>query len=534
MSDYVGVVTNIGQAKIAAAIGGTALNLTTIRVGDGNGAPITPNPAMIDLVHRVGAAYPIISSGRDPVNANHWRVTALVPVADGPFDVREIGVWDAAGDMIAVANHVLVQKRTPAQGAAVELLTDIVFPVSETAQVTVLVTPSVQISIFQMLRAGFMVVESATLADPPGAPALGRTHVVPAGATGAWVGLAGYLVQWNGIVWVAVNPPVGFHVVDQSKGVDTGARWLERTATGWEPGLSRLIQHQPGNYVAAGGTANALTVTLDPAPASNAALIGTPIRLLIAATNTGPANLSANGFGALPIKLQGGAALSGGEMIAGDVVTLIPTGASYQIQQSATLKLAPYLQFVPGTYSITVPAGATSADVWLWGGGGGGGGVGSTSNGSGSGGGGGGFARKTITGLTPGSTITLIVGAGGAAGLVGGAGGSGGSSSFGAYFSATGGGGGSANGGGMSGAGGSGLGGDINVAGGGGVAGLGAGGVGAGGAGGGASMGGQGGGGAPGIAGAGTSPGGGGGGSGSYTTNTGAAGAPGACIIYWK
>ena len=236
MSEYIGVVTNAGQIKIAAAIGGTALNLTTIRVGDGNGAPIVPNPAMTDLVRRVGAAYPIVSSGRDPVNANHWRVTALIPVDDGPFDIREIGVWDAAGDMIAVARHVLVEKRTPAQGAAVELLTDIVFPVSETAQVTVLVTPSAQISIFQMLRAGFMVVESATLADPPGAPALGRTHVVPAGATGSWVGLAGMLVQWNGTVWVAVTPPEGHIVVDNSKALGDATRWMRRTAAGWVSG----------------------------------------------------------------------------------------------------------------------------------------------------------------------------------------------------------------------------------------------------------------------------------------------------------
>lgn len=233
MSDYVGVVTAIGQAKIAAAIGGAALNLTTIRVGDGNGAPIAPSTAMTDLVRRVGAAYAIVSSGRDPVNANHWRVTALIPIGDGPFDIREIGVFDVAGDMIAVARHVLVEKRTPAQGAAVELLTDIVFPVSETAQVAVQVQPAAAVSIFQMLRAGFTVVESATVTAPPGAPALGRTHVVPAEATGAWATFTGYLTQWNGIVWVAANVPEGFLVVAQDKALDHADRWLRRSAGGW-------------------------------------------------------------------------------------------------------------------------------------------------------------------------------------------------------------------------------------------------------------------------------------------------------------
>lgn len=95
------------------------------------------------------------------------------------------------------------------------------------------VTPSAQISIFQLLRNGFLVVESATLANPPGAPALGRTHVVPAGATGAWIGLAGMLVQWNGIAWVAVNVPEGFVVVAQDKAVDHVDRFLRRGAAGW-------------------------------------------------------------------------------------------------------------------------------------------------------------------------------------------------------------------------------------------------------------------------------------------------------------
>lgn len=272
MSDYIGVVTNAGQAKIAAALGGTALNLTTIRVGDGNGAPIVPNPAMADLVRRVGAAYPIISSGRDPVNASHWRVTALIPAADGPFDIREIGVFDAAGEMIAVAKHVFVEKRSPAQGAAVELLTDIVFPVSETAQVTVQVTPSAQISIFQMLRAGFCVVESATVADPPGAPALGRTHVVPAGATGAWAGLAGMLVQWNGIVWVAVNAPLGHIVVDQSKDAAAPQSWLRRVPAGWASAAATTASHGPTRLATIAETRAGLleTTAITPAGLSGA------------------------------------------------------------------------------------------------------------------------------------------------------------------------------------------------------------------------------------------------------------------------
>ena len=233
MADYIGVVTNAGAQKIAAAIGGAALNLSVIRVGDGNGAPIVPAPAMTDLVRRVGVDYPIIAAGRDPVNANMWRVTALIPVGDGPFDIREIAVFDANGTMIAIANHVLVEKRTPAQGAAVEITTDIVFPVSSTAQVTVQVLPSASVALNQMLRAGFQSIESAALAAAPGNPVVGATYVVAANAVGAWAGLTGRLVQWTGSLWVAVDVPQGFIVVAQDRALDHSDRWLRRIAGGW-------------------------------------------------------------------------------------------------------------------------------------------------------------------------------------------------------------------------------------------------------------------------------------------------------------
>lgn len=92
--------------------------------------------------------------------------------------------------------------------------------------------------------------------------------------------------------------------------------------------------------------------------------------------------------------------------------------------------------------TFIVPAGVTQVEVEVWGGGSGSyASVSGTPTGISSGGGsGGGYARKRISGLTPGQSIPVIVGAGGAAGAVGGsAPGAGGTSSFGAYVSATGG-----------------------------------------------------------------------------------------------
>ena len=121
-----------------------------------------------------------------------------------------------------------------------------------------------------------------------------------------------------------------------------------------------------------------------------------------------------------------------------------------------------------GTTSWTVPANVTKAKVTV-GGGGGGGGASVSSTGSstysyGGGGGAGGTAIGVVTGLTPGGTVSITVGAAGTAGF--GAGGNGGSSSFGASISATGGSGGTnagTNASGAAGASGSGSGGSLNL-----------------------------------------------------------------------
>ena len=124
-----------------------------------------------------------------------------------------------------------------------------------------------------------------------------------------------------------------------------------------------------------------------------------------------------------------------------------------------------------GTNTFTIPAGVTKVKVTVVGGGGGGAGSVSAIN-QGGGGGAGGTSIETITGLTPGGTVTVTVGAGGA-GIYSGTGTSGGTSSFGAYCSATGGAGGvTISGlGGVGGAGGVGSGGNVNLTGGSGGAG---------------------------------------------------------------
>lgn len=232
--------------------------------------------------------------------------------------------------------------------------------------------------------------------------------------------------------------------------------------------LLRGIRRGKLNYVVAGGTANALTVTLDPAPVAGEIAAGFILRVLITSGNTGPATFNPNTLGATAITRAKGAALRQGDLVPGQIVTLVDTGSSWMLASPGAADVAlggTTLLTTLGTAPWIVPANVFRLKevIPLGGGGGGGGGQNATTfSGCGGGGAAGGAAIKFDIPVTPGQSISTTVGAGGKAGTPALNGGNGGSSSFGAFCSATGGTGGAAASGGTV-TGGTGSGGDINV-----------------------------------------------------------------------
>lgn len=230
---------------------------------------------------------------------------------------------------------------------------------------------------------------------------------------------------------------------------------------------------------------------------ANAYVLGTPLQFIMpkalfrgmaalfypANANSGASTANVAGIGAKALLDESGGALTGAELSSSLLCFMLydPAAAG----GAGGWRLAPWsnakklniagrrtVYATPGSYTFTVPAGVTQVDVEVWGAGGGGGGSGDGSAGGiagnyGGGGGAGGYARKLVT-VTPGTGITVTVGAGGA-GSTGGPGGApGGASSFGAHCSAAGGIGGAWGGATAltTGTGGAGTGGDINITGG--------------------------------------------------------------------
>lgn len=108
------LLTDVAEAKITAAAGsGTQVAITEIALGDGNGANYEPRHDQRSL-QRERVRQPI--DRRHMSGANAWRVKAEFPADSTPtIAVREIGFFDADGDLIAIwAGNDVVPRSTGA------------------------------------------------------------------------------------------------------------------------------------------------------------------------------------------------------------------------------------------------------------------------------------------------------------------------------------------------------------------------------------------------------------------------------------
>lgn len=131
--------------------------------------------------------------------------------------------------------------------------------------------------------------------------------------------------------------------------------------------LAEAIRSQALNYRTAGGTANALTVTLD--PALTAYVAGMPLRVVPGAgPNTGPVTLNA-GAGALPVRYPGGGDLYAGEIVSGRPINLLCMGTWWAVQnpieyfERQTPKKARNTSAFSGNVVISDISGVNNANV---------------------------------------------------------------------------------------------------------------------------------------------------------------------------
>ena len=133
---YFAILTNQGAARLAnAATLGTKLNLTQMAVGDANGTLPTPDPTQTKLINQKRIA-PLNLLTVDPANTSQIIAEQIIPENEGGFWIREIGLYDDAGVLIAVANCPETYKPQLQEGSGRTQTIRMILIVSSTSAIT--------------------------------------------------------------------------------------------------------------------------------------------------------------------------------------------------------------------------------------------------------------------------------------------------------------------------------------------------------------------------------------------------------------
>lgn len=144
---------------------GTAINLTHMAVGDGNGNPVTPNPTQTQLVRERFRATinRVYQSANDPLR---FTAELVIPASAGGFTLREVGVFDADGSLFAVGNLPATYKPVDTEGAYSDTVVRLDFMVSNASTITLQVDPNVVVVTQQWITnnvtAGFLLPGGTT------------------------------------------------------------------------------------------------------------------------------------------------------------------------------------------------------------------------------------------------------------------------------------------------------------------------------------------------------------------------------------
>lgn len=140
---YFTLVTDTGTRKMMQAVHeGQKVNIVEFAVGDGNGEYQTPSAGATMLQNEVW---------RGKVNAcriskeseNLLIVESIIPPEEGGFTVREMGVFDDEGDLIAVCNAPETAKVRIVDGVLSELKLQMEILLTNTGSVNLSLNPSV-------------------------------------------------------------------------------------------------------------------------------------------------------------------------------------------------------------------------------------------------------------------------------------------------------------------------------------------------------------------------------------------------------
>lgn len=324
------LMTNLGRSKEAAALANASkITIEKIAIGDGSTVPSGGETELYNEVDRK-----TISGNGVVVGAtNVAYFDCFLAAEDGPYTIREAGLYDDEGDLIAIAHYdPPISKPIPASGQTVEGTVRLEVAFSDVANITIKVDPSMQVPLQRITRLPWVPVISMSLTAPPASPEVGDTYVVAANATGAWVGQDGKLAEYGAAGWAIIDPPNGHGIglPDGSHYVRIGGvyilrgkvrRAIESASITFADTNQDQLAEAMARYASAGvfyigsGTGNAHILTpLDDFVAPTQYFDGMEISFYPATSNTGATTINVAGLGAKPLREMGGNELASGRL----------------------------------------------------------------------------------------------------------------------------------------------------------------------------------------------------------------------------
>ncbi|WP_248787055.1 phage tail protein [Escherichia coli] len=479
------LLTDIGAAKLASAAAlGVPLKITHMAVGDGGGVLPTPDAKQTALVNeKRRAALNMLYI--DPQNSSQIIAEQVIPENEGGWWIREVGLFDESGALIAVGNCPESYKPQLAEGSGRTQTVRMVLITSSTDNITLKIDPAVVLATRKYVddkvlelklyvddqmrnhiaaqdpHTQYAQKHNPTFTGEPKAPTpaagnnttrIATTEFVQAAITALINGAPATLDTLKEIAAAINNDPKFSTTINNALALKA-------------PLSSPVLTGTPTAPTAAQSVNNTQIATTAFVKSAIAAMVGSaPAALdtlneLAAALGNDP-NFATTMLNALAGKqpLDNTLTHLSGKDVAGLLAYLGLGEATFGAQNCAVFDNA-------GVSTWNVPdivKKGRRVRVKVIGGGGSGGYPSiSLTNAAGGGGGGGGGVSKSVIDLTGIDTVTITVGSGGESQNTSARNGNpGGTSSFGAYLSATGGdGGGQVSGG----AGGKGVGGQINT-----------------------------------------------------------------------
>ncbi|MBT9431067.1 phage tail protein [Candidatus Sodalis endolongispinus] len=157
---FFGILTHQGASRLAnAAALGTKLDLSTMAVGDGGGSLTFPEPTQTALKgERRRAALNQLSI--DPLNGNQIIAEQVIPENEGGWWIREIGLFDKDGTLIALANCPESYKPQMQEGSGRTQTIRMILIVNSTEELVLKIDPSIVLATRKYVDDGVIEVKA--------------------------------------------------------------------------------------------------------------------------------------------------------------------------------------------------------------------------------------------------------------------------------------------------------------------------------------------------------------------------------------